>query len=207
MELSGLDAWGGPLYIGTGCFHRRETLCGRRFTEDYKEDWDRGTKEQQQHRVDGETEAKAKSVATCAYEHDEDTRWGDEVGLKYGCSVEDVITGLAIHCRGWESVYSNPARAAFVGVAPTTLAQTILQHKRWSEGNFGIFVSRYCPFVFGRRGKTRLPHQMGYSIYGLWAPNSLPTLYYAVVPSLCLLKGTPLFPEVCMIVVRVIQWH
>nr|ACG29048.1 CSLE6 - cellulose synthase-like family E [Zea mays] len=197
VELSGLDAWGGPLYIGTGCFHRRETLCGRRFTEDYKEDWDRGTKEQQQqHRVDGETEAKAKSLATCAYEHDdEDTRWGDEVGLKYGCSVEDVITGLAIHCRGWESVYSNPARAAFVGVAPTTLAQTILQHKRWSEGNFGIFVSRYCPFVFGRRGKTRLPHQMGYSIYGLWAPNSLPTLYYAVVPSLCLLKGTPLFPE------------
>uniref|UniRef100_A0A0A9FYP3 Uncharacterized protein n=1 Tax=Arundo donax TaxID=35708 RepID=A0A0A9FYP3_ARUDO len=42
----------------------------------------------------------------------------------------------------------------------------------------------------------RLRHQMGYSIYGLWAPNSLPTLYYVITPSLGLLKGTPLFPEI-----------
>jgi len=191
VELSGLDTWGGPLYIGTGCFHRRETLCGRRFTKGYKEDWDRGIKTE--HCID-KTEEKAKSLATCTYEHN--TQWGDEMGLKYGCPVEDVITGLAIHCRGWKSVYSNPPRAGFIGVGPTTLAQTILQHKRWSEGNFTIFVSKYCPFLFGH-GKTKLPHQMGYSIYGLWAPNSLPTLYYAVIPSLCLLKGTPLFPEVC----------
>ncbi|RLM85001.1 cellulose synthase-like protein E6 [Panicum miliaceum] len=128
VELAGMDTWGGPLYIGTGCFHRRETLCGRSFNKDYKEDWDQGIKTQQ--RID-QTEEKAKSLATCTYEHN--TQWGNEIGLKYGCPVEDVITGLAIHCRGWESVYNNPPRAAFVGVAPTTMAQTIFQHKRWSK--------------------------------------------------------------------------
>ncbi|KAJ1290093.1 hypothetical protein BS78_02G216100 [Paspalum vaginatum] len=101
---------------------------------------------------------------------------------------------MAIICRGWESVYRNPPRPAFIGVGPTTLAQTILQHKRWSEGNFSIFLSKYCPFLIGH-GKTTLPHQMGSSIYGLWAPNSLPTLYYVVIPSLGLLKGIPQFPE------------
>ncbi|KAL6655386.1 hypothetical protein ACP70R_006212 [Stipagrostis hirtigluma subsp. patula] len=192
VEMSGMDSVGGPLYIGTGCFHRREILCGRRFTKDYKEDWNGGIKGKTQQSID-QTEEKAKSLATCTYEHD--TQWGNEIGLKYGCAVEDVITGLAIHCRGWESVYINPPRAAFMGVGPETLAQTILQHKRWSEGNFSIFLSKYCPFYFGH-GNIKIQHQMGYSIYGLWAPNALPTLYYVIIPSLGLLKGTPLFPEI-----------
>jgi hypothetical protein len=192
VEMRGLDSVGGPLYIGTGCFHRREILCGRKFTKGYKEDWSGGIKVKAQESID-EIEEKAKSLATCTYEHD--TQWGDEIGVKYGCPVEDVITGLAIHCRGWESVYNNPPRPAFMGVGPTTLAQTLLQHKRWSEGNFSIFLSKYCPFLFGH-GKIKLRQQMGYSIYGLWAPNSLPTLYYVVIPSLALLKGIPLFPEI-----------
>ena len=29
-ELSDFDSVGGPLYCGSGCFHRREILCGRR---------------------------------------------------------------------------------------------------------------------------------------------------------------------------------
>ncbi|VAI18685.1 unnamed protein product [Triticum turgidum subsp. durum] len=190
--MGGMDSLGGPLYIGTGCFHRREILCGRKFTKDYQEDWNAGIKDKLQESID-ETEEKAKSLAACTYEHG--TQWGDEIGVKYGCAVEDVITGLAIHCRGWESVYNNPKKPAFMGVGPTTLAQTILQHKRWSEGNLSIFLSKYNVFLFGH-GKTKLRHQMGYHIYGLWAPNSLATLYYVIIPSLALLKGTPLFPEV-----------
>ncbi|KAM0848050.1 hypothetical protein ACQ4PT_054635 [Festuca glaucescens] len=192
VELHGFDSVGGPLYIGTGCFHRREILCGRRFTDDYKEDWYRGIKDKIQENI-YDIEEKAKSLATCTYE--QDMQWGDEIGLKYGCPVEDVITGLAIHCRGWESVLNSPTRPAFMGVGPSTLAQTLLQHKRWSEGNFSIFLSKYCPFLFGH-GKIKLRHQMGYCIYGLWAPNSLATLYYVTIPSLALLKGTPLFPEI-----------
>ncbi|KAA8537264.1 hypothetical protein F0562_027049 [Nyssa sinensis] len=116
------------------------------------------------------------------------------MGLKYGCPVEDVITGLAIQCRGWKSMYFNPERKGFVGVAPTTLLQTLVQHKRWSEGDFQIFFSKYCPFVYGH-GKIPLQLQASYCIFLLWAPNCLATLYYVAVPSLCILRGIFLFPK------------
>ena len=118
-----------------------------------------------------------------------------QIGLLYGCPVEDVVTGLTIQCRGWKSVYYNPDRKAFLGVAPTTLEVALVQHKRWSEGMSQIFFSKYCPFTFGH-GKIKLGAQMGYSIYLLWAPLSLPTLCYVIVPSLCLLNGISIFPEV-----------
>uniref|UniRef100_J3MYG8 Cellulose synthase-like protein E6 n=1 Tax=Oryza brachyantha TaxID=4533 RepID=J3MYG8_ORYBR len=192
VEMSGMDSAGGCLYIGTGCFHRREILCGRKFSKDYKEDWNRGIKERRQENIN-EIEDKAKYLVTCTYEHK--TQWGNEIGVKYGCPVEDIITGLVIHCRGWKSVYMSPQRAAFLGVAPATLAQTLLQHKRWSEGGLTIFLSKYCSFVFGH-GKISLQQQMGYCIGGLWATNSLPTLYYVMIPPLGLVKGTPIFPEI-----------
>ncbi|KAF8694770.1 hypothetical protein HU200_037861 [Digitaria exilis] len=188
-----MDGVGGPAYIGTGCFHRRETISGRSFSEDYKQDWETGVVEKLGEHMN-EIEEQAKSLATCDYECN-NTQWGREVGVKYGCPVEDVITGLAIQCRGWVSVYFNPARKAFLGLAPTTLAQTLLQHRRFGEGNFSILLSRYCPFLFGH-GKVKLWLQMGYCIYGLWAPSSLPTLYYILVPSVGLLCRIPLFPEI-----------
>ncbi|XP_075664556.1 cellulose synthase-like protein E6 isoform X2 [Castanea sativa] len=117
------------------------------------------------------------------------------IGLKYGCPVEDIITGLAIQCRGWRSIYFNPKRKGFLGVAPTTLLQSLVQHKRWSEGDFQIFASRYSPFVMGYK-KIPLKLQFSYCYFLLWAANCLATLYYVVVPSLCLLRGISLFPEI-----------
>ena len=122
-----------------------------------------------------------------------------QMGLVYGCPVEDLITGLTIQCRGWKSVYYNPKRKAFLGVSPATLEVALIQHKRWAEGSSPIFLSKYCPFIYGH-GKIKLGAQMGYSICLLWAPLSLPTLCYVIVPSLCLLNGVSLFPEVCVFV-------
>ncbi|XP_038974145.1 cellulose synthase-like protein E6 isoform X2 [Phoenix dactylifera] len=192
VVFPGFDNWGGPWYAGTGCFHRREILCGRKYSKDYKEDWKRGI-ERKTAKSACILEERAKSLITCTYEHN--TQWGQEIGLKYDCPVEDVITGLLIQCRGWKSVYFSPSRKAFLGVAPTTLAQSLVQWKRGSEGNFQIFLSKYCPFILGR-GKIKLGLQMAYCVYGLWAPSSLPTLYYLVIPSLCLLKGISLFPKI-----------
>lgn len=84
--MRGLDSAGGCLYIGTGCFHRREILCGKKFSKDYKEDWGRGIKERGHENID-EIEEKAKSLATCTCEHR--TQWGNEIEIKYGCTVED----------------------------------------------------------------------------------------------------------------------
>ncbi|XP_059437213.1 cellulose synthase-like protein E6 [Corylus avellana] len=194
VENPGFDGHGGPLYIGTGCFHRRDTLCGHKYGKEFKADWKGGKwNDRKVEESASVLEETCKVLASCTYENN--TQWGKEMGLKYGCAVEDVLTGLAIHCRGWRSIYFNPERKGFLGVAPTTLLQSLVQLKRWSEGDFQIFASRYCPFVHGYK-KTPLKHQLSYCIYLLWAPTCLPTLYYVVVPSLCLLRGISLFPEI-----------
>ncbi|KAE8663143.1 Cellulose synthase like E1 [Hibiscus syriacus] len=118
-----------------------------------------------------------------------------QMGLKYGFLVEDVIKGLSMQCKGWKSVYLNPEREGFLGVAPMALLETLVQYKRWTEGHFEIFLSRYCPLLYGY-GKIPLKLQLAYCSYHLWAANCLATLYYVAVPSLCLFKGFPLFPKV-----------
>ncbi|GFQ03077.1 cellulose synthase-like protein e1 [Phtheirospermum japonicum] len=68
IELAGIDGFGGALYIGTGCFHRRESLSGK-----YNENRGLiGAKE---------LEMAAKPLADCSYE--KDTLWGKEVCLNH----------------------------------------------------------------------------------------------------------------------------
>jgi len=117
------------------------------------------------------------------------------MGLLYGCVVEDVITGLSILCKGWKSVYYNPTRKAFLGLCPTTLPESLVQHKRWSEGHFQIVLSKFSPIWYSF-GLISPGLQMSYCYYNMWALNSFPTLYYSIIPSLFLLKGIPLFPQV-----------
>ncbi|KAK7289593.1 hypothetical protein RIF29_03342 [Crotalaria pallida] len=192
VEFHGADGYGGPLYIGTGCFHKRDSLLGMKFSDQYRNDWNSSESGQFIEASLQELEDKSKALASCTYE--ENTQWGKEIGLKYGCPVEDVITGLSIQCQGWKSVYYNPPRKAFLGVAPTTLLQALVQHKRWSEGDFQILLSKYSPAWYAH-GRISLGLQMGYCRYCLWAPNSLAVLYYSIIPSIYLLKGIPLFPK------------
>ncbi|KAG5516230.1 hypothetical protein RHGRI_037059 [Rhododendron griersonianum] len=76
VELPGTDANGGPLYIGTGCFHRRDVLCGKKYKKDYQNDWwtenDKRVKESAKVLVEN-----CRSLASCSYE--ENTEWGKEV--------------------------------------------------------------------------------------------------------------------------------
>uniref|UniRef100_A0A7N0ZXY1 Uncharacterized protein n=1 Tax=Kalanchoe fedtschenkoi TaxID=63787 RepID=A0A7N0ZXY1_KALFE len=200
IELAGLGGYGAALFCGTGCFHRRESLCGRIFSKDDKIELK--TDNTIREKSVNELEKAAKVLADCCYE--KGTSWGKEVGLVYGCAVEDIVTGLTIQCRGWKSVYYNPKKKAFIGVAPTTLSQSLIQHRRWSEGMFQIFCSRYCPFIYGR-GKIKLGAQMGYCIYLLWPLCSLATLCYVTIPSFCLLRGTSMFPQVLQSVMLMIR--
>ncbi|KAK9209912.1 hypothetical protein WN944_002281 [Citrus x changshan-huyou] len=192
VEVQGLDGYGCPLYTGSGCFHRREILCGSKYNKETKIEW-KSKKDSKGEESLLDLEETSKALASCTYERN--TQWGKEMGLKYGCPAEDVVTGLSIQSRGWKSVYSKPERDAFLGVSPTTLLQLLVQHKRWSEGNFQIFISKYCP-AWHAHGKISLGFRLGYCCYGLWAPSCLATLFYAVVPSLYLLKGIPLFPAI-----------
>ncbi|CAA0838649.1 Cellulose synthase-like protein E1 [Striga hermonthica] len=191
IELAGIDGFGGTLYIGTGCFHRRESLSGK-YYENRGLEW-QNVDDNTKGKTVEQLEAASKLLADCSYE--KGTLWGKEMGLIYGGSVEDIVTGLTIQCRGWKPVYYNPAKNAFQGLGPTTLNVALVQYKRWCEGLFQIFASKYCPFIYGH-GKIELGAQMGYCIYLVWALISLPTLCYVVIPALCLLHDVPLFPEV-----------
>ncbi|XP_004296328.1 PREDICTED: cellulose synthase-like protein E1-like [Fragaria vesca subsp. vesca] len=192
VEFHGLDTYWGMPYIGTGCFHRRDTLSGKKFSKVNKSEmkWEDNKRE---YIGIHELEQSSKRLASCTFE--ENTQWGKEMGLKYGCTVEDVITGLSIQCRGWKSVNYNPTRKAFLGLAPTTLLQALVMYKRWAEGNLQITLSKDNVVWCGHR-KLSLGHKLGYLRFNLWAANCWATLIYATLPSLYLLRGTSLFPQI-----------
>ncbi|PON96759.1 Cellulose synthase [Trema orientale] len=200
VEYRGFDANGGTFYMGTGCFHRRESLSGKKYKEatkvlDGKSKIDRVGKVEE---ISAEAlEETSKSLANCTYEL-ENPKWGKEMGLMYGCLVEDILTGLVTQCRGWRSMFCTPERKAFLGAATTTLLQSLGQYKRWSEGNFQILLSRYCPLINGV-GKIPLRLRLSYLCFELWSPHCMASLYYAIVPSLSLLRRISLFPEMSKI--------
>ncbi|KAL5699974.1 hypothetical protein ACHQM5_025483 [Ranunculus cassubicifolius] len=96
IEFPGLDGYGGPLYIGTGCFRRRETLCGRNYSEENKIE----CKEIVESKVRGsahEREDTTKSVAGCMFE--EGTQWGNEY-----CAIPLFPQGNLLISKGYKSM-------------------------------------------------------------------------------------------------------
>lgn len=73
--MGGSDA---ALYCGTGCFHRRISLCGQTCSEDNKNELLHSTKDKiSDHTTVQELEEASKLVADCSYE--DGTQWGKEV--------------------------------------------------------------------------------------------------------------------------------
>eukprot|EP00268_Persea_americana_P059102 TRINITY_DN7218_c0_g1_i3.p1 TRINITY_DN7218_c0_g1~~TRINITY_DN7218_c0_g1_i3.p1 ORF type:complete len:170 (+),score=34.53 TRINITY_DN7218_c0_g1_i3:121-630(+) len=139
-------------------------------------------------------EEKARVLTSCTYEKGK--TWGKEMGLRYGCAVEDVFTGMVLHSSGWQSVFFSPERKAYLGFPPVNTNDTLIQHKRWSTGLLEIFLSDYCPWTHGV-GRLKLGQIMCYSFYTLWALWCLPMLCYALLPPLAMVNGVPIFPKVC----------
>ena len=77
MEFSGFDGFEGPIYIGTGCFNRRDVLCGKKYSKGYRNKWNSDYRKFKD--SVNELEEKSKHLASCSYE--ENTQWGKEVGL------------------------------------------------------------------------------------------------------------------------------
>ena len=78
MEIPGFDGHGGPCYIGTGCFHRRDTLCGQKYSKEYKADL-KGGNDRKVEDSASVLEETCKVLASCTYENN--TQWGKEVSL------------------------------------------------------------------------------------------------------------------------------
>lgn len=78
VEFHGMDGNGGTPYIGSCCFHRRDTLCGRKFDKECTSKWYKENDPESEESLH-ELEAKSKVLASCTYE--ENTQWGKEVSL------------------------------------------------------------------------------------------------------------------------------
>ncbi|XP_077232455.1 cellulose synthase-like protein H1 isoform X1 [Tasmannia lanceolata] len=211
----------GPMYGGTGCFHRRKIIYG--LPPDYDEINlfnDKLHKEQLMkrfgnsseflnsaaHTISGATKEilsrgdlsssldTATKVADCQYEFN--TCWGKEVGWVYGSATEDVLTGLRIHSMGWASIYCAPDPPAFLGCAPMGGPACLTQQKRWATGLLEIFVSSHSPLIATATKKLRFRQCLAYLLPMVWALRSIPEFCYATLPAFCLLTNTSFLPKV-----------
>ncbi|KAJ7960947.1 Cellulose synthase [Quillaja saponaria] len=125
VELHGVDGYGGPLYIGSGCFHGRETLCGSKFSNDCRNEWkddqnDQLIIEASKH----ELEEKSKQLASSTYE--ENNQWEKE-GYQY--SAKDGNQSISIqHGEGRIELGRQMAYCYYCLWAPNCLATLLLNH-------------------------------------------------------------------------------
>lgn len=76
-----MNASGGPMYIGTGCFHRRDALTGMKYSKESKIQWKerRNSEDQVINGPAAHLLETCKVLASSTYE--QNTQWGKEVPL------------------------------------------------------------------------------------------------------------------------------
>ncbi|XP_047256787.1 cellulose synthase-like protein G2 isoform X2 [Capsicum annuum] len=190
VSPSGLDGLGGPDNCGTGCFFNRQALFDSPLSS-------LGHSEHSQiHNMTISSVSiveLACHVASSNYEHN--TGWGTKMGIKYGTLVEDIYTGYMMHCDGWNSIFCNPERPAFLGEVPINLEDALNQVKRWSFGHLEVLSCEYSPLTFGTKALGLLRANC-YIHYVLWPIWCIPVTLYACVPQLSLLNNISIFPKV-----------
>jgi len=77
VELHGFDGFGGPLFIGTCCYLRRDALWWKKFSREYKNDWNDENENEVTEVNLHELEEESKALANCSYE--KNTLWGKKV--------------------------------------------------------------------------------------------------------------------------------
>ncbi|XP_019191239.1 PREDICTED: cellulose synthase-like protein G2 isoform X2 [Ipomoea nil] len=209
VKWRGMDGLRGPVLSGTCFYIKRKALYGMTITpkdvditklrDSFGPSSYQFTSSLTRSSINGNTDLvdsllkETESVASCAYE--KDTQWGKDIGFMYNSVVEDYATGFMLHCRGWSSVFCNPARAAFLGSATTNLNDTLVQGTRWNSGLLDCLLSRFCPLIYGL---PRMPilDCFCYAYLAAQPLYCLPAWCLAVVPQLCLLNNLPIYPKV-----------
>nr|GEV49775.1 cellulose synthase-like protein G3 [Tanacetum cinerariifolium] len=135
----------------------------------------------------------AHHVAGCNYENN--TKWGFQIGFRYGSLVEDYFTGYRLQCEGWKSIFCHPSRPAFLGDVPISIVDAVSQTKRWAIGLLEVAFSKYTPVSFGARCMGYIM-SLCYTHYAFWPIWSIPITIYSFVPQIALLNGLYIFPKV-----------
>ncbi|KAI3727754.1 hypothetical protein L6452_16374 [Arctium lappa] len=173
----GMDGLLGTQFMGTGAFIKRPVITGS-VPISVSSD---------------EVLESAHQAASCDFE--DNTKWGSEIGFRYGTLAEDTYTSFRLHCEGWKSILCNPKRAAFLGGSPSNLKDSLTQIKRWYLGFLEIFFNKYSPITYGIWSMNPLQASC-YTYYTLHAFWSIPTIVYAFLPQILLLNSIPIFTKV-----------
>ncbi|KAG2680818.1 hypothetical protein I3760_11G115800 [Carya illinoinensis] len=166
----GMDGVLGPCYVGTGCFFNRRAFFGSPSTIVPLEIPELGPDSVVDKFIQSQLVLElAHKVAGCNYEYK--TKWGYEVGFRYGSLIEDFFTGFRLQCEGWRSVFCNPKRPAFLGDAPICLVDVLNQVQRWAIGGLQLSEPSFILYVFlvlGAYGQDLLEFLIGDGTVQKW---------------------------------------
>nr|XP_043618641.1 cellulose synthase-like protein H1 [Erigeron canadensis] len=215
---NGVASLQGTFYAGSNCFHKRKVIYGA-FPSDITKFGNMGNEDlhksfgnsvelresaaQYLSRSYANIENKrnpssfiepAVRVAGCSYEYG--TSWGTKVGWIYGSTVEDILTGLSIHEKGWRSIITSPEPLAFLGCAPSTYNASLIQQKRWSMGLLEILFTNKNPFLLIIKGRVWFRQALAYFWLCSWGLQSIPELCYAILPAYCILTNSHFLPKI-----------
>jgi cellulose synthase (UDP-forming) len=80
-------------------------------------------------------------------------------GYVCGCAVEDVVTSLAMHQRGWRSKFLDCRLVE--GLSPETLSEFFIQRERWVAGSAQLLIYRCSMLTNELPMKFRLAYMVG----------------------------------------------
>ncbi|KAL3648806.1 hypothetical protein CASFOL_005209 [Castilleja foliolosa] len=127
--------------------------------------------------------------------YDVDSKWGTEVGALYNTVVEDSMTSLILHSKGYDSVWIDPARPCFLGSCPTNLHDMLVQQTRWAFGLLQMTLSKFSPLIYGPL-RMSVFQSMCYAALTMDPLYVFPFYGLGIIPQICLLNGIPLYPKV-----------
>lgn len=207
----------GPLYIGTGCFHRRKLIYGFSLDNNADVQGKEGDGKVLKESLGSSTEflnsvtqilkddsspvqdlssaavQLSSQVARCDYEHG--TSWGTKVGWGYASVTEDILTGMRIHREGWSSVWCGANPPGFLGTVPTSLPVCLLQKKRWATGLLQVFFSKNNPLFDTLYAKLGFRQSLAYIWILNWGLGSIFDLCYSLLPTYCILTNSNFLPK------------
>ncbi|KAK6138732.1 hypothetical protein DH2020_027525 [Rehmannia glutinosa] len=114
-----------------------------------------------------------------------------KAGARYNTVVEDSMTSLILHCKGWISVWIDPARPCFLGTCPTNLNDMLVQQTRWAFGLLQMTLSKFSPLLYGPPRMSIL-QSMSYGGLTLDPLYVFPFYGLGIIPQICLLHGIPM---------------
>ncbi|KAK2649250.1 hypothetical protein Ddye_016739 [Dipteronia dyeriana] len=215
----------GPLFQGSGCFHRRKVIyglwpndieneCARYFNSvngEVDDDDEILVKEfgnskefvkSVGHALKGKMDIpmNPSNYLDAAHQvagsaYEYGSSWGENVGCLYGSATEDHLTGIAIHKKGWRSGYCNPDPPAFLGCAPSSLISVIIQQIRWSTGVLEILFSKNNPISVTLTTNLQFRQGMAYLWNFTWGLRSIPEFCYATLSAYCIITNSNFLPK------------